>query len=69
MDEEFFAKIDYGGKEVDDAISSVDYLKTLPYVDMDRLGHHGLEPRRVHHRRTRCSARRIRSARAPRSYR
>jgi dipeptidyl aminopeptidase/acylaminoacyl peptidase len=30
--------IDYGGKEVDDAISAVDYLKTLPYVDMDRLG-------------------------------
>jgi hypothetical protein len=30
--------IDYGGKEVDDVISSVDYLKTLPYVDMDRLG-------------------------------
>ena len=30
--------IDYGGKEVDDAISAVDFLKTLPYVDMDRLG-------------------------------
>ncbi len=30
--------IDYGGKEVDDAISAVDYLATLPYVDMDRLG-------------------------------
>src|SRR6476646_2266844 len=36
--QEFFAKIDYGGQEVDDAISSVDYLKTLTYVDMDRLG-------------------------------
>lgn len=30
--------IDYGGKEVDDVISAVDYLKTLPYVDMDRVG-------------------------------
>ena len=30
--------IDYGGKEVDDVISAVDYLKTLPYVDQDRLG-------------------------------
>jgi dipeptidyl aminopeptidase/acylaminoacyl peptidase len=30
--------IDYGGKEVDDVISAVNYLKTLPYVDQDRLG-------------------------------
>ena len=30
--------IDYGGKEIDDAISAVDYLSTLPYVDMERLG-------------------------------
>jgi dipeptidyl aminopeptidase/acylaminoacyl peptidase len=30
--------IDYGGKEVDDAISAVDFLKTLPYVDQERLG-------------------------------
>lgn len=30
--------IDYGGKEVDDVASAVDYLKTLPYVDADRLG-------------------------------
>ncbi|MEO7858346.1 MAG: prolyl oligopeptidase family serine peptidase, partial [Gemmatimonadaceae bacterium] len=30
--------LDYGGKEVDDAISAVDLLRTLPYVDMDRLG-------------------------------
>jgi len=30
--------IDYGGKEVDDVVSAVDYLKTLPYVDPDRLG-------------------------------
>jgi dipeptidyl aminopeptidase/acylaminoacyl peptidase len=35
---DFHRKIDYGGKEVDDALSSVDYLKTLNYVDMDRLG-------------------------------
>lgn len=33
-----YEAIDYGGKEVDDAISGVDYLATLPYVDMDRLG-------------------------------
>ena len=30
--------IDYGGKEVDDVASAVDYLKTLTYVDQDRLG-------------------------------
>ncbi|MEW5917704.1 MAG: alpha/beta fold hydrolase [Gemmatimonadota bacterium] len=30
--------IDYGGKEVDDVISAVEYLKTLPHVDQDRLG-------------------------------
>ena len=30
--------IDYGGYEVDDVISAVDYLKTLPYVDPDRIG-------------------------------
>jgi dipeptidyl aminopeptidase/acylaminoacyl peptidase len=35
---DFHRKIDYGGKEVDDALSAVDYLKTLAYVDMDRLG-------------------------------
>jgi dipeptidyl aminopeptidase/acylaminoacyl peptidase len=33
-----YEAIDYGGKEVDDAISAVDYLKTLPYVDTERLG-------------------------------
>ncbi len=33
-----YEAIDYGGKEVDDAISAVDFLRTLPYVDMDRLG-------------------------------
>ncbi|MBP6773357.1 MAG: S9 family peptidase [Gemmatimonadaceae bacterium] len=35
---EFYSKIDYGGKEVDDVLSSVDFLKTVPYVDMDRIG-------------------------------
>jgi len=34
----FYRAIDYGGKEVDDVVSAVDYLKTLPYVDMNRLG-------------------------------
>jgi dipeptidyl aminopeptidase/acylaminoacyl peptidase len=33
-----YEAIDYGGKEVDDVVSAVDYLKTLPYVDMNRLG-------------------------------
>jgi dipeptidyl aminopeptidase/acylaminoacyl peptidase len=36
--EAFYKAIDYGGKEVDDALSSLDYLATLPYVDMNRLG-------------------------------
>jgi dipeptidyl aminopeptidase/acylaminoacyl peptidase len=30
--------IDYGGYEIDDALTSYDYLKTLPYVDPDRVG-------------------------------
>jgi dipeptidyl aminopeptidase/acylaminoacyl peptidase len=30
--------IDYGGYEVDDTMSAVEYLKTLPHVDPDRLG-------------------------------
>jgi dipeptidyl aminopeptidase/acylaminoacyl peptidase len=34
----FYKMIDYGGKEVDDVLSSVDYLATLPYVDSKRLG-------------------------------
>ncbi|HET7923298.1 MAG TPA: alpha/beta fold hydrolase [Rhodanobacteraceae bacterium] len=34
----FHDEIDYGGYEVDDVLSAVDYLRTLPYVDMDRLG-------------------------------
>jgi dipeptidyl aminopeptidase/acylaminoacyl peptidase len=30
--------IDYGGKEVEDVVSAVEFLKTLPHVDQDRLG-------------------------------
>jgi dipeptidyl aminopeptidase/acylaminoacyl peptidase len=30
--------IDYGGKEVDDVMSAVEFLKTLPHVDQSRLG-------------------------------
>lgn len=30
--------IDYGGYEVEDAMSAYDFLKTLPYVDPDRVG-------------------------------
>jgi dipeptidyl aminopeptidase/acylaminoacyl peptidase len=36
--EAFHMAIDYGGMEVDDCISAVDFLRTLPYVDMERLG-------------------------------
>jgi dipeptidyl aminopeptidase/acylaminoacyl peptidase len=35
---EFYDAIDYGGKELDDVQSAVDFLKTLPYVDPSRLG-------------------------------
>ena len=36
---DFYNAIDYGGKEVDDVMSAVDYIKaSLPYVDPDRLG-------------------------------
>jgi dipeptidyl aminopeptidase/acylaminoacyl peptidase len=35
---EFYNSIDYGGKELDDVLTGVDYLKTLPYVDPDRIG-------------------------------
>jgi dipeptidyl aminopeptidase/acylaminoacyl peptidase len=30
--------IDYGGYEVDDVMSAMDYLKTLPHVDPERVG-------------------------------
>jgi dipeptidyl aminopeptidase/acylaminoacyl peptidase len=36
--EAYHNEIDYGGYEVDDVLSAVQYLKTLPYVDPDRLG-------------------------------
>jgi dipeptidyl aminopeptidase/acylaminoacyl peptidase len=36
--DEWMKKIDYGGKEVDDVLSSVDYLATLPYVDAQHMG-------------------------------
>ena len=35
---EHYNAIDYGGKEVDDVMGAYDYLKTLPYVDGDRVG-------------------------------
>jgi dipeptidyl aminopeptidase/acylaminoacyl peptidase len=34
--------MDVGGKDAQDAISGADYLKTLPYVDADRIGIWGL---------------------------
>ena len=36
--EQHYLAIDYGGKEVDDVASAVDFLKTLPHVDQDRIG-------------------------------
>ena len=36
--EKFYKEIDYGGYEVDDVMTAVDHLKTLPHVDQDRLG-------------------------------
>lgn len=36
--EAYHQAIDYGGHEVDDVISAVDFLKTLPHVDPDRVG-------------------------------
>jgi dipeptidyl aminopeptidase/acylaminoacyl peptidase len=36
--DDWYRRIDYGGKEVDDVLSSVDYLATLPYVDNAKLG-------------------------------
>ncbi|MGQ0701683.1 MAG: alpha/beta hydrolase family protein [Gemmatimonadales bacterium] len=35
---EFHNLIDYGGKELDDVASAYEFLKTLPYVDPDRVG-------------------------------
>jgi dipeptidyl aminopeptidase/acylaminoacyl peptidase len=36
--EAHYMAIDYGGYEVDDVLSAVEYLKTLSHVDQDRLG-------------------------------
>jgi dienelactone hydrolase len=36
--EAYHQAIDYGGNEVEDVISAVDFLKTLPYVDPARVG-------------------------------
>lgn len=36
--EAHYLAIDYGGYEVDDVISALDFLKTLPYVDTERVG-------------------------------
>ena len=36
--EAHYNAIDYGGKEVDDVVSAVEFLKTLPHVDQNRLG-------------------------------
>jgi dipeptidyl aminopeptidase/acylaminoacyl peptidase len=35
---DFYNAIDYGGRELDDVAAGADYLKTLPYVDPERLG-------------------------------
>jgi dipeptidyl aminopeptidase/acylaminoacyl peptidase len=35
---DFYRKIDYGGKEVDDVYSSYAYLRSVPYVDTTRVG-------------------------------
>ena len=67
--EAHYLAIDYGGKEVDDVMSAVDYLKTLPHVDADRVGNDGLEPRRLHHAAVGLSAISTRSRPAPRSCR
>jgi dipeptidyl aminopeptidase/acylaminoacyl peptidase len=36
--EKHHTAIDYGGYEIDDTLSAVEYVKTLPHVDPDRLG-------------------------------
>ncbi|HEU4629797.1 MAG TPA: alpha/beta fold hydrolase [Gemmatimonadaceae bacterium] len=35
---ELYNEIDYGGKELDDVLTAYDFLKTLPYVDPERVG-------------------------------
>ena len=36
--EKHYMEIDYGGYEIEDVMSAVDHLKTLPHVDAERLG-------------------------------
>jgi dipeptidyl aminopeptidase/acylaminoacyl peptidase len=36
--EKHYKEIDYGGYEIDDVMSAVTFLKTLPHVDQERLG-------------------------------
>lgn len=36
--EAHYSAIDYGGKELDDVAAAVQFLKTLPHVDQDRIG-------------------------------
>ena len=36
--EKHYKEIDYGGYEIDDVMTAVEYLRTLPHVDPDRLG-------------------------------
>ncbi len=36
--EQHYLAIDYGGYEVDDTMSAVEFLKTLPHVDQERVG-------------------------------
>lgn len=36
--EKHYKEIDYGGYEIDDVMSAVDFLQTLPHVDGERLG-------------------------------
>ena len=36
--EKHYNEIDYGGYEIDDVMSAMDYLKTLPHVDTERVG-------------------------------
>jgi hypothetical protein len=41
--------VDHPPRDFDDVMAAYDYLKTLPYVDPDRVGIMGWEPRRFHH--------------------
>jgi dipeptidyl aminopeptidase/acylaminoacyl peptidase len=36
--EKYYRAIDYGGHELEDVIGAVEYLKTLPHVDPERIG-------------------------------